>query len=146
MKNLFVKNTLKAITVLFSAYILFFILIIIFPTFGSLINQGISLKRIISESLLIILPALFVIIPFSLILGWMSTKLKKRRLILLLLTGILIYILSLFVAMISHSGISIMSEGTGTLMLIIIWAFLAYFIFVVPLLIIGIIILERWTK
>jgi hypothetical protein len=55
-------------------------------------------------------------------------------------------LISIFVAMISHSGISIMNEGAGTLILIVLWAFLAYFIFVVPLLILGIIILERWTR
>ncbi len=146
MKNIFLRNTLKATTILFSAYVLFFILIVVFPAFGSLINKGISLKRIIYESLITVLPALLVIIPFSLILGWMAGKLKKRRLIILLLTGILIYLLSIFVAMLSHSGISIFSEGTGTVILIVLWAFLAYFIFVIPLLILGIIILERWTR
>jgi len=146
MKNNFIKNTLKAIIIMLSAYILFFLMIVMFPTFGSLINKGISLKKIIFESLYTILPALLVIMPFSLILGWISAKLRKRRLILLLLTGILIYLLSIFIAMLSHSGISILNEGSGTVILIVLWAFLAYFIFVVPLLIIGIVILERWTR
>jgi hypothetical protein len=146
MKNLFFKNTLKAITILLSAYILFFLLIIMFPAFGSLIAKGISMKRIFYESMITILPALIVIIPFSLILGWMSTRLKKRRLIVQLLTGILIYLISIFVAIISQSGISILNEGAGTLIIIVLWAFLAYFIFVVPLLVLGIIILERWTR
>jgi hypothetical protein len=146
MKNIFLKNTLKAIAVLLSAYILFFLLIIIFPAFGSLMNRGISLKTIIYESLITILPALLVIIPFSLILGWMTSRLKKKRLILLLLTGILIYLVSLFVAIISNSGTTLLGEGFGTVILIVLWAFLAYFIFVVPLLLIGIFILERWTR
>jgi len=146
MKNLFIKNTLKAIVILLAVYIIFFFMIVMFPTFSSLMNKGITLKKIITESLYTILPALLVIVPFSLILGWMSCKLKKRRVILLLLTGILIYLLSIFIAMLSHSGISILNEGAGTIILIVLWAFLAYFIFVVPLLILGIIILERWTK
>jgi hypothetical protein len=146
MQTPFIKNTVKSITILLSAYIGFFFLIVIFPTFGSLITKGIGLKKIIFESVIMILPALLVIIPFSLILGWMTTRLKNRRLILLLLTSILIYLISIFVAMISHSGLSIMNEGAGTLILIVLWAFLAYFIFVVPLLILGIIILERWTR
>jgi hypothetical protein len=146
MQNLFIKNTLKAITILLLAYIGFFFMIILFPAFGSLIAKGIGFKKIMLESLFIILPALLVIIPFGFILGWMTTRLKKRRLILLLLTAMLIYLLSIFVAMLSHSGISIMSEGVTTVILLVLWAFLAYFIFVVPLLILGIIILERWTR
>lgn len=146
MKNIFLKNSLKAIAVLMIAFVLFFITIIIFPTFGSLITKGIGLKKIISDSIIMVLPALLIIIPFGLILGWMTTKLKKRRLILLLLTGILIYLLSIFLALISHSGISILGEGVGTLILIVLWAFLAYFMFVVPFLFLGIFILERWTR
>jgi len=146
MKKNYMKNTIKAIVIMLSAYLLLFFLVILFPSFGSLLSKGINISKIIRDSLLTILPALIVIVPFSFILGWISSKARHHRLVKLLLTGIIIYFLSIFIVMLLNSGISIIQDSFSMFILLVLWAFLAYFIFVIPLLIIGIFLLEKWTR
>jgi len=142
----FVLSTLKSFAVLCLGAFAFVIIITLFPLIGSLTMDHFPIMQVIKDNFSILPPLLFVSILISPILGWASTRLKKKRFLYLLLIGVGGCWMAIIAVMLIWTHFIINLNDAGNMFLLSIWAMLAYFFMSAPILAPAILLIERWTR
>lgn len=139
-------NALKGISVMAVASFTFVLIISVFPIIGSLVTPGVELGKVLKQNLDLLIILLGVGIPVGIMLGILASAIKRRRLFTLILSGFIFYWLLIIVIILITTGFSFASSELGILFSLSVWAMLAYSVFTLPLITLGIFILERWTR
>lgn len=129
-----------------TASIAFVLIISVFPIIGSLITPGFELGKVLMQNLDLLIILLGVGIPVGIMLGILASAIKRRRLFTLILSGFIFYWLMIIVIVLFATGFTFSSSDLGILFSLSVWAMLAYSVFTLPLIMVGIFILERWTR
>jgi hypothetical protein len=140
------SNALKGIIVMATASIAFVLIISVFPIIGSLVTPGFQLGEVLKQNFDLLIILLGVGIPVGIMLGILASAIKRRRLFMLILCGFIFYWLMIIGVILLATGFSFTSSDLGILFSMSVWAMLAYSVFTLPLIMLGIFILERWTR
>ena len=145
-KYIIFSNTLKSFTVLIIGSLVFVIIITMFPLIGSLTIDNFPILQVIKDNFKLLLPLISVSIITCPLLGWGSYKFRKKRFIKLLTIGVIGNWLAILLVMIIWSNFNLNKNDFSSFMAISIWALLTYSIFSTPILVPGVLIIEKWTR
>ncbi len=138
------RNTLKSLLILLLASLAFVCFITLFPLIGSLSMNNFPILQVVKDNFALLPPLCLVGILISPVLGWASTRFKRKRFLYLLMFGAAACQLAILLVMFLWSPFR--WEDTGTIFLVWVWAFLAYSFVSIPILAPAILLIERWTR
>lgn len=144
LKN--ISNALKGVTVMAMASFIFVLIVSLFPVIGSFVATGFELGEMLLQNIDLLIILLGVGTPVGVMIGILAPSIKRRRLFALVLFGFIFYWLAIIVVILLATGFSFSSSDLGILFSMSIWAMLAYSVFTLPLITIGVFILERQTR
>jgi heme exporter protein D len=82
----------------------------------------------------------------SIILAIILTRIKKRRKIILITTGILGYVLSTFFSLLFMSDFHMALADFPAMLMVAFYSMIAFSLIVIPLLVFAMLVLEKWTR
>lgn len=141
-----IRNTLISLSVLICGSILFIIIITIFPLIGSLTVEQFPIFQVIKDNIKLLLPLLIVSVILSPFLGWASYKIANKRFLKLLVIGLIGNWLAIILTMLTWSNFNINFIDTGSYLFLSFWGVVAYSFYSLPILVPGILIIEKWTR
>ena len=144
LKN--ISNALKGVAVMAMASFTFVLIVSLCPVIGSLVATGFELGEMLLQNIDLLIILLGVGTPVGVMIGILAPSIKRRRLFALVLFGFIFYWLAIIVVILLATGFSFSSSDLGILFSMSIWAMLAYSVFTLPLITIGVFILERQTR
>ena len=140
------SNSFKGILILFAASFAFILFISIFPLIGSLTVSGFPLQNIMLDNLHLLIILCAASIPLGFFLGIIAGKLKHKRILWMILLGLVFYWLMILLLLVIFSKFSFSGQDLTDLLKLSVWAMLAYSMFAMPFIIISVFLLERWTR
>ena len=132
--------------VFFIGSILFVSIMTLFPLIRSLTVGNFPIQQVIKDNFELLIPLFIVCILISPLFGLATYRLKKRRFLYLFIIGIGSCWIAIVLVMLMWSNFKIYNNDIGLLMLLSIWALIAYSFFSLPVLIPAIFIIEKWTQ
>ncbi|NVO04198.1 MAG: hypothetical protein HXX09_16005 [Bacteroidetes bacterium] len=139
-------NTSKAFILLLGVCLIIISFFTFFPFINSVFTNFNGFGKIARDNFSLIIPVVICIIPFSLILGYASKIIFKKRLLKLAIIGLARYFITFFVAMLFISSLNISMADLFPMLLLGIYMSVTFAFWVYPLIFFSIFILNRWTK
>ena len=148
MKNisLFLSNSFKGMLMLLAASLAFVLFISVFPLIGSFTTSGFPLGNVMLNNLHLLIILCLVSVPLGFFLGFIAGKLKKKRIFWMILLGLVLYWLIIMLVIMLMSKFSFSGSDFSYILQLSVWAMLAYSMFAMPLVILSVFFLEKWTR
>ena len=148
MKNFndYLVNSFKGIIMMLAASLVFVLFISVFPLIGSLTTSGFPLKNVMLDNFRLFIILALISIPLGFFIGIIAGRLKNKRMLWLIILGLLFYWLMIVLVILFMSKFSFSGKDFSDVFQLSVWAMLAYSFFAVPLVIMGVFLLERWTR
>ena len=131
---------------LIAASVAFIVFISVFPAIGSLTVKAFPLKDVLIDNLKLLLILCVVSIPLGFFTGILAGKLKKKRIFWMIMLSLLFYWLMIILVIIVVSKFSLSAKDFSEVIQLSVWAMLAYSMFAMPLIIMAVFLLEKWTR
>jgi hypothetical protein len=131
---------------LLAASLVFIVFISVFPLIGSFTTSGFPLKDILLDNLHLLVILCAISIPLGFFLGYLAGMLKRKRIFWMIILGLVFYWLMLLLVILAMSKFSLKGNDIVEILQLSIWAMLAYSMFAVPLVILSVFLLEKWTR
>ena len=129
-----------------AASVAFILFISIFPLIGSLTTSGFPLGNVMRDNFHLLVILCLVSIPLGFFLGFLAGKLKRKRIFWMVILGLAFYWLMILLLIMIMSKFSFSGRDFVEILQLSVWAMLAYSMFAVPLVILAVFFLERWTR
>lgn len=142
----YLANSFKGIMMLLAASLVFIIFISVFPLIGSFITSGFPLKDVLLDNLHLLVILCAISIPLGFFLGFLAGMLKRKRIFWMIILGLVFYWLMLLLVILAMSKFSLKGNDIVEILQLSVWAMLAYSMFAVPLVILAVFLLEKWTR
>jgi hypothetical protein len=148
MKNFsaYLVNSFKGIMMLLAASLVFIIFISVFPLIGLFTTSGFPLKDVLLDNLHLLVILCAISIPLGFFLGFLAGMLKRKRIFWMIILGLVFYWLMLLLVILAMSKFSLKGNDIVEILQLSVWAMLAYSMFAVPLVILAVFLLEKWTR
>lgn len=148
MKNFsdYLANSFKGIMMLLAASLVFVIFISVFPIIGSFTTSDFPLKNVLLDNLHLLVILCAISIPLGFFLGFLAGMLKRKRIFWMIMLGLVFYWLMLLLVILAVSKFSLKGNDIVEILQLSVWAMLAYSMFAVPLVILAVFLLEKWTR
>jgi hypothetical protein len=144
--SIFFSNSFKGIIMLLAASLVFVFFLSVFPLIGSLTTGGFPLGSVMLDNLQLLIMLCLVSIPLGFFLGFLVGKLKKKRIFWMIILGFIFYWLMILLIIMIMAKFSFSGNDFSDILRLSAWAMLAYSMFAVPLVILAVFLLERWTR
>jgi hypothetical protein len=144
--NTFIVNSFKGVLMLLAASLVFIIFISIFPFIGSFTTSGFPLKSVLLDNLHLLVILCAICIPLGFFLGFLAGMLKRKRIFWMIMLGLIFYWLMLLLVILAMSKFSLKGNDIVEILQLSVWAMLTYSMFAVPLVILAVFLLEKWTR
>ncbi len=142
----FFSNSFKGILMLLAASGAFVLFLSVFPLIGSITTSGFPLGKVLFDNLQLLLILCLVSIPLGFFLGSLAGKLKRKRIFWMIILGLIFYWLMILLVIMLMSKFSFSGRDFSEIIRLSDWAMLAYSMFAVPLIILAVFFLEKWTR
>ena len=144
--NEYIVSSFKGITMLLAASLVFVLFISVFPLIGSLTTSGFPLKDVMIDNFYLLVILALISVPLGFFLGIIAGRLKNMRILWMVLLGLLFYWLMILLVILFMSKFSFAGQDISDIFQLSVWAMLAYSFFAVPMVIMAVFLLERWTR
>lgn len=144
--NEYITSSFKGIAMLLAASVVFVLFISVFPLIGSLTTSGFPIKDVMLDNFHLLIILSLISIPLGFFLGIIAGRLKNKRILWMILLGLLFYWLMILLVILFMSKFSFSGQDFSDIFQLSVWAMLAYSFFAVPLVIMAVFLLERWTR
>ena len=131
---------------LMAASFVFVTFISFFPIIGSFTTSGFPLKDVLLDNLHLLVILCATSIPLGFFLGFLAGMLKRKRIFWMIMLGLVFYWLMLLLVILVMSKFSLKGNDIVEILQLSVWAMLAYSMFAVPLVILAVFLLEKWTR
>ncbi len=139
------SNILKSAVTLFASNFVVILLIIISSLPGAISLENFPIKTVVLQNLTLLLPLSVTAIIFTPLFGYTTTKATINRFLKLFILGILYFWVCVISTLLFMSNGELLKEGFMILYLSV-FAMMAMALFVLPVLIPGVYLLEKWTR
>ena len=129
-----------------AASVAFIAIITFFPLIGSLTVDNFPLRNVLLDNLHLLVMLCAISIPFGFFLGFIASILERKRIFWMIIIGLIFYWLILLLVILAMSKFSLNGNDFVEILQLSVWAMLAYSMFAVPLVILAVFLLEKWTR
>jgi hypothetical protein len=140
------SNSIKSFLILLLSSLIFVTIITLFPLIGSLTIDNIPIGQVIKDNLKLLVPLIFVSLIISPFLGWASLKILKKRILTLTAIGLVGNWIAIIFVMLIWSNFNVNKNEIDSYLFLSLWAFVAYSVFSIPIIVPSILIIEKWTR
>ena len=140
------SNSIKSFLILLLSSLIFLTIITLFPLIGSLTIDNIPIGQVIKDNLKLLVPLIFVSLIISPFLGWASLKILKKRILTLTAIGLVGNWIAIIFVMLIWSNFNVNKNEIDSYLFLSLWAFVAYSVFSIPIIVPSILIIEKWTR
>lgn len=144
--NEYIISSFKGILILLAASLIFVLIISAFPLIGSLTTPGFPLKNVMFDNFHLLIILSLISIPLGFFLGIIAKRLTNKRMLWMILLGFLFYWLMILLVILIMTKFSFSGRDISDIFQLSVWAMLAYSFFAVPMVIMAVFLLERWTR
>lgn len=140
------SNSIKSFLILLLSTLIFVTIITLFPLIGSLTIDNIPIGQVIKDNLKLLVLLIFVSLIISPFLGWASLKILKKRILTLTAIGLVGNWIAIIFVMLIWSNFNVNKNEIDSYLFLSLWAFVAYSVFSIPIIVPSILIIEKWTR
>ena len=141
-----VREAFKSVIVLAAASVVFIMALIFFTLTGSIASGSFTLGRMITDDFYLLLTLLAVSIPLGILIAPLAVSVNRKHLFWLLTFALVVYWFVILLSIFLMSKFSLNGKDLAEVFQLSVWAMLAYSYFAVPIMLLSVFLLARWTK